>query len=160
LAESVALTQQIRDLLDGAGVQYRFVEHPPTRTSEESAAARGEELRLGGKALLIKAGDDFALFVLSAVLKLDSDAVKQRFAVRKIRFASADELMSMTGLTPGSVPPFGRPLLPFPLYIDESIAANERIAFNAGSLTQSIVMPVADYLRLSGGEVFRFGATG
>ena len=31
-------TIRIRALLDGAGVTYRYVEHGPTRTSEESVA--------------------------------------------------------------------------------------------------------------------------
>jgi len=51
-----------------------------------------------------------------------------------LRFASREELLELTGLVPGSVPPFGRPILPFPLYVDTGIAANDRIAFNAGSL--------------------------
>ena len=34
--------------------------------------------------------------------------------------------------------------------------ANERIAFNAGSLTDSIVMDVQDYFRLAKPEVFEF----
>ena len=62
----------------------------------------------------------------------------------------------MTGRVPGSVPPFGEPVLPFPLYIDESIEANERIAFNAGSLTDSLVLGTEDYLRVACGELFRF----
>lgn len=135
---------------------YRYLEHQPTHTSEQSAAVRGEDLRTGGKALLIKVGEQFRLFVLSAALKLDSDALKQHFAVRKLRFASPEELKELTGLVPGSVPPFGPPILPFPLYVDESIAANERIAFNAGSLTASIIMPVADYLRIAAPEMLRF----
>lgn len=149
-------TDRIRELLDQHGVTYRYLEHEPTHTSEQSAAVRGEDLRTGGKALLIKVGDEFRLFVLSAALKLDSDALKRQFGVKKLRFASADELRELTGLVPGSVPPFGPPILPFPLYVDESIALNPRIAFNAGSLTASIIMPVADYLRIAAPEVLRF----
>lgn len=147
---------RILELLDDAEISYRRISHEPTRTSEDSARARGESLETGGKALLLKAGDRFAVFVLSAALKLDSHAVKKHLGSRSLRFATADELMEMTGLVPGSVPPFGEPLLPFPLYIDESIEANERIAFNAGSLTDSLVLETADYLRIAGGEVFRF----
>jgi hypothetical protein len=33
---------------------------------------------------------------------------------------------------------------------------NERIAFNAGSLTDSIVMSVSDYAKLAHPEVFAF----
>src|SRR5580704_16094144 len=101
----------IRDLLQRENVGFREVHHEPTRTSEESARARGEELRVGGKALLIKVDADFRLFVLNADRKLDSAAIRAQFAAKKTRFASAEELMVLTGLVPGSVPPFGPPIL-------------------------------------------------
>src|ERR1700722_9346701 len=153
-----AILEQIRAWLRAEGVGFREVHHEPTRTSEDSARARGEELRVGGKALLIKVDDDFRLFVLSAEKKLDSGAIRRRFEARKTRFATPEELAELTGLVPGSVPPFGPPILPFPLYVDPSVMANERIAFNAGSLTDSIVMPIEDYRRLASAEVFRFAA--
>ncbi len=148
----------ILEFLDARGVSYRRISHEPTRTSEDSARARGEALETGGKALLLKAGEGFSVFVLSAALKLDSQAVKRRLGVKSLRFATADELMELTGLVPGSVPPFGEPILPFSLYIDESIEANDRIAFNAGSLTDSLVLSTIDYLAVAGGEVFGFSA--
>lgn len=153
-----SVLNRVRAWLRSEGVAFREVHHEPTYTSEQSAAARGEDIRIGGKALLLKVGEEFRLFVLSAILKLDSDAVKRRFGVKRVRFASAEELKERTGLVPGSVPPFGRPILEIELYVDESIAANERIAFNAGSLTDSIIMSSAEYGRICGGEVFRFGA--
>jgi len=113
-------------------------------------------LRVGGKALLIKVDDVYRLFVLSADRKLDSAAVKERFGARKTRFATAEELAELTGLVPGAVPPFGPPVLPFPLYADPSVFANDRIAFNAGSLTDSIVMAASDYRRVAAPEVFAF----
>ncbi len=136
-------------LLDETETPYRHVHHEPTRTSEESARVRGEDVRIGGKALLIKTNEVFRLFVMSAVLKLDSSAIKKHFKVRKIRFATADELLEQSGLVPGSVPPFGRPILPYELFIDPTIHTNEKIAFNAGSLTDSIIMTVPHYLKLA-----------
>ena len=112
---------------------------------------------MGGKALLLKVDDVFRLFVLSADRKLDSAAVKKHFSAKKTRFASPEELHQLTGLVPGSVPPFGAPVLPFPLYVDPSVFENDRIAFNAGSLTDSVVMAVSDYRRLAVPEVFVFG---
>jgi Ala-tRNA(Pro) deacylase len=150
------LLEQIRAWLTAENAQFREVHHQPTRTSEDSARARGEELRVGGKALLIKVDAAFHLFVLSADRKLDSAAIKLRFAAKKIRFATPEELAALTGLVPGSVPPFGRPILPFPLYVDPSVFQNERIAFNAGSLTDSIVMEISDYRRLAAGDIFPF----
>ena len=145
MPDSVVL-QSIRDLLNGKNISFREVHHEPTLTSEDAARARGEELRIGGKALLIKGGDEYRLFVLPADRKIDSAAIRRKLNLRKLRFANRDELMELTGLVPGSVPPFGRPILPFELFVDTGIHENERIAFNAGSLTDSIVMPVQDYL--------------
>src|ERR1017187_3270787 len=116
-------------------------------------------MRVGGKALLIKVDDTFRLFVLSADRKLDSAAIRQYFGAKKTRFATPEELMELTGLAPGSVPPFGEPILPFRLYVDQSVFENDRIAFNAGSLTDSIVMPVEDYRRLANPVSFRFSAS-
>lgn len=140
---------RIRDMLRAAEVPFREVHHEPTLTSEESARARGEPMSLGGKALLIKADDRFALFVLRADTKFDSGAVRRGLGVKKTRFATAEELNQLTGLVPGCVPPFGRPILDFDLYVDPGILANDKIAFNAGSLTDSIIMSVADWSRLA-----------
>ena len=146
----------IREHLRAQSIDFREVHHAPTFTSEESAKARGEDLRIGGKALLMKTGDVFRLFILSASLKADSAAIREKFNVKKIRFASADELKELTGLVPGSVPPFGPPILPFELYADPSVTANEKIAFNAGSLEDSIILRVDDWLRAARPEIFRF----
>jgi prolyl-tRNA editing enzyme YbaK/EbsC (Cys-tRNA(Pro) deacylase) len=104
----------------------------------------------------VKVDDQFSLFVLSAARKLDSAALKARFSAKKTRFATAEELKALTGLVPGSVPPFGRDILPFDLYVDPSILENEKIAFNAGSLTDSIILSVADWQRVAAPTVFRF----
>ena len=141
--------QLIRELLNQHDVPFREVQHEPTYTSEEAARARGENLRIGGKALLIKTAAEFRLFVLPADRKIDSAAVRRELGLRKLRFASKEELHELTGLVPGCVPPFGRPVLPFDLFVDTAICDNERIAFNAGSLTNSIIMPVDDYLRVA-----------
>ena len=122
-----------RSLLTAHNIPFREAHHEPTRTSEESARARGEEMRIGGKALLLKVDDTFRLFILSADRKTGFGAIKRHFSAKRTRFATPEELLSMTGLVPGSVPPFGEPILPFPLNIDPSVFGNEKIAFNAGS---------------------------
>lgn len=143
------ILRQVRDLLATHGIPFREVHHEPTYTSEESARARGEELRIGGKALLMKGDDAFRLFVLPADRKVDSSAIRRELGLRKLRFASREELAELTGLVPGAVPPFGWPVLPFELFVDAGLCDNERIAFNAGSLTDSIILAVREYLEVA-----------
>ena len=151
-----SVTDRLREYLNQHGVAFREIHHDPTPTSEDSARARGESLRVGGKALVLKVGAEFKLFVLPADRRFDSGAVKKQMATKKLRFASADELLELTGLVPGSVPPFGHPILPLPLICDEAIRENDRIAFNAGSLTISFVLPMDEYLRVAQPEFMAF----
>ena len=154
---SERILAHIKELLQSAGIEYRQVEHEPTQTSEDSARARGEELGVGAKALLLRTDDCFRLLVLPADRKLDSAAVKKHLGVKSIRFATAEELLDKTGLVPGSVPPFGEPVLPFELYADSSIGTRyDRVAFNAGSLTVSIIMPAAAWEAIARPKRFAF----
>lgn len=146
----------IKQLLGSANIQYREIAHDPTRTSAESAKARGEDLSIGGKTILLKVGEKFHLFVLSASKKLDSQKIRDHFGERKLRFATPEELQELAGLVLGAVPPFGRPITDFNLYVDVSITQNERIALNAGPLTTSIIMGCRDYLKIAVPEVFEF----
>ena len=149
--------EQIRVYLRNAEITFREVEHEPTRTSEESAAARGEALSVGAKALLLRTDGLFRLFVLPADRRLDSNAIRRRFGVRKTRFASAQELYELTGLVPGAVPPFGRPILPFELYADSALGVDsDKVAFNAGSLTNSIIMAASDWVAIASPVRFHF----
>ena len=42
------------------------------------------------------------------------------------------------------------------LFVDTSITRNEKIAFNAGSLTDSIIMSVQDYLMVANATILTF----
>ena len=148
---------KIKQLLTERGVSFAEKEHAPTLTSEESAAARGEELGVGAKALLLRTDEVFRLFVLPADRKLDSGAIKRELKVKKTRFASPEELHELTGLVPGSVPPFGPPVLPFELFADIEVGATyDRVAFNAGTLTNSIIMSSADWEAIARPTRFSF----
>jgi len=147
---AASILDHIRTLLRESSIPHREIVHAPTPTSEDSARARGEPLSVGAKALLLRTGDTFRLFVIPADRRLDSAAVKQHFGVKKLRFATAEELSSLTGLVPGAVPPFGEPVLPFPMVADPEVGREHgRIAFNAGSLTHSVIMATADWERLA-----------
>jgi prolyl-tRNA editing enzyme YbaK/EbsC (Cys-tRNA(Pro) deacylase) len=152
-----AILEAIRALLREHGAEFREAHHAPTRTSRQAADARGEPIRIGGKAILAKVDKDFKLFVISAARRLGSRAICKRLGAQRFRFATPDELHELTGLVPGCVPPFGPPILPFDLFVDTSILANDRIAFNAGSLTDSMILSREKYIEIaSPKDVFSF----
>lgn len=151
--------EQLSQFLTSQAIVFRTVHHEATLTSEASAQARGEDLSVGGKAIVMKVDAEFKLFVLSAALRIDSQKIRSHFNAKKTRFASAEELQQLTGLAPGSIPPFGKPILNLELFVDQSIARNEIIAFNAGSLTDSVIMSTKDYLRIAEPAILEFSQT-
>ena len=158
----MTIYQQIIDLLETNNIPYKARTHEATLTSADSARVRGESMSTGAKAIVMKVQNDFCLFVLPANQKVDSNSVKQYFKdqgkrVRKIRFATKEELFELTGLVSGSVPPFGKPILEFPLFVDPTLLKNESISFNAGSLTKSITINTVDYEKIAGVTFFDFG---
>jgi len=155
MAEDVL--QRIREALAQAGVAFKEISHVPAHTSEESARVRGEPLAVGAKALLLKTDDKFRLFVLPADRQLDTKRIKQELKIKSSRFATGEELFAVTGLMPGSVPPFGEPILPFELYGDTAIGTIEdKVAFNAGSLSNSVVMKASDWKTIAKPVQFSF----
>ena len=131
--------------LNAAGIQVAQYHHEPVYTSAEAAAVRGTDLHSGAKALVVKAGEEFVLAVMPADLSLDGTALRKHLGCKRLRFATGDEVLSLTGLTPGSIPPFGS-LFGIPTICDERLADNREINFNAGSHTDSIQMEYRSYV--------------
>ena len=157
----MTIFDNIQALLKQENIPFKILHHPPTYTSEQSAEYRGEALSTGAKAIVYKIEKTFYLFVMPANRKLDNKKIKAYFKfngkrAKKTRFATAEELLDLTGLISGSVPPFGHPILPFELFVDDSIMENEKVAFNAGSLTDSVIMQRAAYLSVANATLFDF----
>ena len=162
------VTDRLERWLREAGVAFEIIEHAPARTSEEAARVRGTPLEAGAKALVVRAAikhrdrdawvradERFVHCVLPAHLKADNGLLRGLVGTRKLRFATPDELQTLTGCAPGAVPPFGN-LFGLPVLVDETLCRNERVAFNAGSNAVSITMRCDDLVRLAGATVCRF----
>lgn len=153
----MTLTEKIRSSLEEKRINYQERHHTPARTCDESARARGEEKKIGGKTLMLKDKNGaYHLFVLSATLEADSGKIRKILKSQKLRFATEKELKTLAGVEKGALPPFGRDILPFDLYVDHSILQNDRIAFHPGVTNLSFIMDVSDWLRLTRPTVCSF----
>ena len=147
--------QRVEALLKQHDVAFDVLHHEPVYTSEEAARVRGTPLSSGAKALICKAGERFVMFVLPADRKLASRAIRRSKGWRKLRFANADEVLQLTGLRPGSIPPFGS-LFELPTLCDAGLGENETINFNAGDHSVSVSMSYADYIKVEDPELGEF----
>ena len=136
--------ERLTTWLDANGVEYSVLEHEPVYTSEEAAAVRGTSLSSGAKALVCKADSDFIMFVMPANKRLASKSVRKAMGLRSLRFAKREEVMELTGLKPGSIPPFGS-LFDLTTHCDAGLANEATINFNAGDHARSVSMSYQQY---------------
>lgn len=141
------ITKKIIGFLNENNVKFIVKEHAPTLTSVDSARERGEPMKIGAKALLVKDDTHFVLVVVPADRKLDTKKLKKVLNTRNLRFATREELFDLTGLVPGCVPPFGA-LMSLEMLVDCALFEEEFMAFNAGSLTLSVKMKTSDYKKI------------
>jgi Ala-tRNA(Pro) deacylase len=142
-------SERLVRLLQASGRPFEILEHPYAETSEQVAVQRGTPVGMGGKSLVFKLQTGFALFVLSGERRTDNRLLRKHLGIQRLRFARLAELASLTGLTPGCVPPFGRPIFDLPLYVDAATAAQEEIAFSLASHTRSVRMRTEDWLAIA-----------
>ena len=143
MAETVF--NRVESLLKQHGITFQVLRHEPVYTSEEAARVRGTALASGAKALIVKGEEGFVMFVVPADRKLDSHAVRRTKGWKKMRFATREEVLELTGLTPGSIPPFGS-LFDLPTYCDQRLGENDVMNFNAGDHGISVSMRYSDYV--------------
>jgi len=99
----MTVLEAIRQRLETEQIGFRELHHKRTCMSADAARVRGKELRNGGKALLLKVNDEFALFVLSAERRVYSALIRNQLGTRRMRFATREELQQLTA-PPGLVP--------------------------------------------------------
>jgi Ala-tRNA(Pro) deacylase len=146
---------RIERLLSSQAIEHRVLRHAPVFTSAEAAAIRGAALASGAKALICKADGQFVFFVVPADRKLASKPLRIARGWKSFRFADRDEVLELTGLTPGAIPPFGS-LFGRTTLCDERLGEQAVINFNAGDHAISISMSFDDYLRAERPELGRF----
>lgn len=142
-------------LLDDEGLPYAAFSHEPCKTSEESQAARaraGYPGVIGAKALLTKLyfkdKESFATIVIPGNHILDKERLLASIPdLKKMRFATSEEMQSLAGVTPGCMPPFAASLFPqiSLLIVASALRECDKVGFNAAYLERSIVLSSQDY---------------
>ena len=142
--------------LDDEGVKYVTITHSIAYTAQqiaESAHIPGNEL---AKTVMVKLDGRMAMAVLRGPDKVDLYQLSRAAGVAKVELADESEFQ---GLFPkvevGAMPPFGN-LYDMPVFVEEGLAEDDKIAFNAGSHSELIQLAYEDYVRLVGPKIARF----
>lgn len=140
--------EKIRTLLGKSGVEYKIFKHDPVYTSEQAAKVRGVYLKTGVKALVFKTNENvFVLCLIAADLRIDGKKLANVAGVDKVKLASPDEVLEITGCEIGSVHPFGI-VMGLQTYMDRSVLDNEQVNFNIGLHEVSMQIASVDLVKV------------
>ena len=146
---SQAVFKRIKKVLYENNIRYELLTHEPVYTSEQAAKMRGKGLEVGmqrgAKAMIFRVDEKYIQCIVPAHKIVDVKKVKVLLNVKKVKLASAEEVLKITDCEIGSVPPFGN-LFSLPVYCDPGLA--DEIDFNAGMHEKSITMKRSDWEKI------------
>lgn len=144
MAKLVDLTKY----LQRNNVAFQVIDHELTFTAHQTALAAHVPDSELAKAVIVKVDSQFWMTVCRADARVSESALRQTLAAKHVQLAHEDDL---TQLFPdcqiGAMPPFGN-LYGLPVILDEELARDEEIVFNACSHTKAVRMKFADFKRL------------
>ncbi len=152
---------RIMDLLDAAGVPYQLLPHgQPAYTVALAAATRGVSVETMVKSILLCDRDGrFAMACVPGDARVNPQAVRACLPPdwKRLRFASAAEILAVTGCVQGAVAPLGLPP-DVPVFFDEALAALPRVSISSGDPMLGLELDSATLLRLSGARLVHIAA--
>ncbi|MAE49848.1 aminoacyl-tRNA deacylase [Candidatus Pacearchaeota archaeon] len=123
-------------------IQYQSYEHPEVFTVEEAKATKEQIPAQHAKCLFLKSNTGaFYLVGMKADKRLDINTLQKTLQVKKLRFASAEELLQKLKLTPGSVSIFGLIHSEKVIFLlDEEVWRSDSVGFHPNINTATLVL--------------------
>jgi Ala-tRNA(Pro) deacylase len=150
----IALT--VQEFLRRGNAAYTVFRHTPAYTAQEEAAVTHVPGRNWAKAVVCFADGEPVQAVVPADREVDLDRLADLARAHDVRLADESELRWLyPDCEVGAMPPFG-PLYRQAVFVDEALAEDEEIVFNAGTHADAVCMRYTDYAALARPIVGRF----
>jgi Ala-tRNA(Pro) deacylase len=150
--------ERLKEYLNSNKIKYVSIIHSEAYTAQEiaqSAHISGQEL---AKTVIFKKDGKMAMAVLPASQKINFDLLKAAAGGGKIELAGEQEFQGMfPDCEIGAMPPFGN-LYEMEVFVDEGLARDKEIAFNAGSHIELIKLSYQDFSALVKPKVVKFSS--
>ncbi|GAB4457105.1 MAG: YbaK/EbsC family protein [Anaerolineae bacterium] len=106
------------------------------------------------KSLVFVANGEPLLVINNGTARVDRRKVAQRLGVnrKKLKFATPEQALEITGYVVGSMPPFGH-RQPLTTFVDPAIAQLEAIFGGGGDIDAMMRLTPAELLRVTNGEL-------
>lgn len=139
---------KLTEFLDSHAIKYVKIAHSPAYTAREIAQSLHINGRKVAKTVIILIEGKMAMAVLPANCSIDFDHFRKTLGLKDAALATEGQFRDkFPDCEVGAMPPFGN-LYDMEVYVDEHLAEDEDIFFNACFHTELIRMSYQDFARL------------
>jgi Ala-tRNA(Pro) deacylase len=141
----MSIPKRIESYLAEKHVPYSHGTHRLAYSSQEVAAAQHVPGRTLAKSVILRADEQFIMVVLPATRRVDLELLRGQLPFEKVELADEWEFARMfPDCEVGAMAPLGN-LYGIPTYVDETLAKQDEIVFNAGTHVDTIRMRFEDF---------------
>jgi len=154
----MSVPQRLKSFLQASHIPYETLPHTTTYTAQGTAALMRISGREIAKTVVVRAGERGEQTIL-AVLPGARHVRLEKLAAavgKPVRLASELEFVDLfPDCELGAMPPFGA-LYNLPVYMDESLARDKEVIFNAGTHHDAVRVSYEDFVRLANPTICSF----
>lgn len=136
-----------------AGIPFTVVRTQRAHSAEESAGLQGIPLGALLRTIVVRRGeDDYVMVLVPGGRRFDWPKLRAHLGVSRLSLPDAEEARAATGYERGTITPFGSART-WPVVLDASAVANERIAIGGGAFGVNLHMAPRDLVAATGAAI-------
>ncbi|NWG06077.1 MAG: YbaK/EbsC family protein [Chloroflexi bacterium] len=137
--------------LEALGIPHRvFTHEQPVSTFEEAASQRGQRPGQIVRSILFQVRpEEFVMVLVAGPKQVDWKKLRRHVKRSRVRMATEEEVLDVTGFRIGTVSPFGV-RTQVRVLVDASVLKEEEVSLGSGVRNMAIVMKSADVFRALG----------
>jgi Ala-tRNA(Pro) deacylase len=141
------MPKRLESHLDNNHVAYSLILHVPTHSAQVAASLMHFPGKEVAKTVALCAGEKVFLAILPASHHINFEKLSAIVGDRVQLLEQQKCNEAFPDCETGAVPPFGE-LYGLPVFLDEALAEDEQIVLGAGTLSESVRIGSADFVRL------------
>jgi Ala-tRNA(Pro) deacylase len=146
----------LQSFLDEMGAHYHLLHHQPAYTAQDLAMMEHIPGRQVIKPVVVRADGQFLMCALPACFRVDLNELRRQIDAREVQVADEATLRQLfPECELGAEPPIGR-MFGMSTLMDESLVADDRVTFQAGTHSDAVTMSLAEYRRVAQPEMAHF----
>jgi Cys-tRNA(Pro)/Cys-tRNA(Cys) deacylase len=134
--------------LEELNIPHRVYRHPGQVMSlEQAAQERGHRLEQVVRSILFNLGKgEYVMALVAGPPQISWKKLREQTGKSRMRMATEDEVLTITGYRIGTVSPIGLPR-PIKILIDPSVMKESEVSIGSGIRNTAIILKSADLLR-------------